>query len=148
MKRFIVLAMISAFLLTSVAGCADKAQSGAGLGALAGATVGALTAKNKVSGAAIGAGLGALLGYVVGNELDKHDKAQIGKVLEDQPSGKPMSWKNPDTGVQYEATPSTPYSKDEKVYRDVYIKANVDGQEKDMKAKAYRNPDGTWVLVQ
>ena len=148
MKRIIASLALATFLFSGVYGCADKAQSGAGVGALAGATVGALTAKNKLTGAAIGAGVGALFGYVIGNEMDKHDKAQIGKLLEDQPSGKPMAWKNPDTGVQYEATPSTPYSQDNKIYRDVYIKANVDGQEKDLKAKAYRNPDGTWVLVQ
>jgi len=148
MKRFIASAVLAAFLVGSLGACANKAQSGAGLGALTGATVGALTSKNKVSGAAIGAGIGLLLGYMVGNEMDKHDKEQIGKVLEEQPSGKPMAWKNPDTGTQYEATPSPAYMQNDKVYRDIYIKANVEGQEKDVKAKAYRNPDGTWVLVQ
>jgi surface antigen len=148
MKRIIASAVLAAFLASGVYGCADKAQSGAGLGALTGAAVGALTAKNKVSGAAIGAGIGALLGYAIGNEMDKYDRQQIGKALEDQPSGKPMAWKNPDTGTQYEATPGTPYSSNDKIYRDITIKANVDGQEKDVKAKAYRNPDGTWVLVQ
>ncbi|MDR3641838.1 MAG: glycine zipper domain-containing protein [Humidesulfovibrio sp.] len=147
MKRIIASAVLSAFLMASV-GCADKAQSGAGLGALAGATVGALTAKNKISGAAIGAGIGALLGYAIGNEMDKYDKEQINKTLETQPSGKPMAWKNPDNGTQYEATPSTPYSYNDKIYRDITIKANVNGEEKDVKAKAYRNADGTWVLVQ
>jgi surface antigen len=148
MKRMIASAVLATFLVGSLAGCADKAQSGAGLGALTGAAVGALTAKNKVSGAAIGAGLGALIGYAIGNEMDKHDKEMIGKTLETQPSGRPMTWKNPDNGTQYEATPSPAYIQNDKVYRDVYIKANVDGQEKDIKAKAYRNPDGTWVLVQ
>ena len=148
MKRFIASAIIATFLMGSVAGCADKAQTGAGVGTLAGATIGALTTKNKMTGAALGAGIGALIGYAIGNEMDKTDRAQIGRALEDHPSGKPMSWRNPDTGVSYEATPGTPYSQNDKIYRDVTIKANVDGQEKDMKAKAYRNADGTWVLVQ
>jgi len=148
MKRFIASALLLALLTGSLAGCADKAQSGAGLGALTGAAVGALTSKNKISGAAIGAGIGALLGYAIGNEMDKYDKEQINKTLETQPSGKPMAWKNPDNGTQYEATPGTPYSSNDKIYRDITIKANIDGNEKDVKAKAYRNPDGTWVLVQ
>jgi len=88
MKRFIASAVLLSFLVGSLAGCANKAQSGAGLGALTGATVGALTSKNKVSGAAIGAGIGLLLGYMVGNEMDKHDKEQINNALETQPSGK------------------------------------------------------------
>ena len=148
MKRLIASTILATFLMGSLAGCADKAQSGAGLGALTGAAVGALTSKNKVSGAAIGAGIGLLLGYMVGNEMDKHDKEQINKALETQPSGKPMAWKNPDNGTQYEATPSPAYVQNDKVYRDIYIKANVDGQEKDVKAKAYRQADGQWVLVQ
>jgi surface antigen len=148
MKRFIASAIIATFLLGSVYGCADKAQTGAGVGTLAGATIGALTTKNKMTGAAIGAGIGALLGYAIGNEMDKYDRGQIGKALEEQPTGKPLAWKNPDTGAHYEATPGTPYMQQDKIYRDVLIKANVDGQEKDVKAKAYRNPDGTWVLVQ
>lgn len=148
MKRIIASLTLAAVLFSGVYGCANKAQTGAGVGAMTGATIGALTAKNKISGAAIGAGIGLLLGYMVGNEMDKYDKEQINKTLESQPSGKPMTWKNPDSGVQYEATPTHAYMQNDKIYRDVYIKANVDGQEKDIKAKAYRNADGTWVLVQ
>lgn len=148
MKRFIASAAMIALLSGGLAGCADKAQSGAGVGAISGAAIGALTSKNKISGAAIGAGIGALLGYAIGNEMDKNDRAHIGRALEENPSGKPLAWKNPDNGAQYEATPGTPYSQDNKIYRDVYIKANIDGSERDVKAKAYRNPDGTWTLVQ
>lgn len=147
MKRIIASLVLGAFLFSFV-GCANKAQSGAGLGALAGATVGALTAKNKVSGAAIGAGIGLLLGYMVGNEMDKYDREQISNTLEHQPSGKPMAWQNPDNGNKYEATPSPAYVQNDKIYRDITIKANVNGQEKDVKAKAYRDSDGTWTLVQ
>ena len=148
MKRLIASVIIATFLLGSVAGCADKAQTGAGVGTLAGATIGALTAKNKALGAVIGAGIGGLIGYAIGNELDKNDRAQIGKALEEQPSGKPLAWKNPDTGASYEATPSHSYIQNDKIYRDIVIKSYVDGQEKDIKAKAYRSPDGTWTLVQ
>ncbi|MBU1039594.1 MAG: hypothetical protein KKF77_00660 [Proteobacteria bacterium] len=148
MKKLIVSLVITTFLVGSLAACADKAQTGAGVGTLAGATIGALTSKNKGLGAVIGAGIGGLIGYAIGNEMDKNDKAQIGKALEEQPSGKPLAWKNPDTGASYEATPGTPYMQQDKIYRDVTIKAYADGQERDVKAKAYRSPDGTWVLVQ
>ncbi len=148
MKRLIASVIIATFLLGSLAACADKAQTGAGVGTLAGATIGALTSKNKGLGAVIGAGIGGLIGYAIGNELDKNDRAQIGKALEEQPSGKPLAWKNPDTGASYEATPSHSYIQNDKIYRDIVIKSTVDGQEKDVKAKAYRSPDGTWTLVQ
>ncbi|MBA4358829.1 MAG: hypothetical protein C0405_14010 [Desulfovibrio sp.] len=148
MKKLIASAIIATFLLGSVSGCANKAQTGAGVGTMAGATIGALTFKNKLTGAALGAGIGALIGYAIGNEMDKTDRAQIGKALEEHPTGKPLAWKNPDTGAQYEATPSTPYMQSDKVYRDIHIKSVVDGQERDVKAKAYRSADGTWTLVQ
>ena len=115
MKRIIASVIIATFLLGSVAGCADKAQTGAGVGTLAGATIGALTSKNKGLGAVIGAGIGGLIGYAIGNEMDKNDKAQIGKALEEQPSGKPLAWRNPDTGSSYEATPGTPYMQQDKI---------------------------------
>ncbi|MEF2144777.1 MAG: glycine zipper domain-containing protein [Desulfovibrionaceae bacterium] len=135
-------------MLVFLAGCANKAQTGATSGALLGATVGALTAGNKVQGAAIGAGIGLLLGYVIGNEWDKHDQQQMNRTLETSPSGQTSTWRNPDTGAYYEATPTNSYYQDNRVYRDVEMKAVVDGKEETVHAKAYRNPDGTWQLVQ
>lgn len=135
-------------MLVFLAGCANKAQQGAATGGLLGATVGALTAGNKVQGAAIGAGLGILLGYVIGNEWDKYDSQRLNNTLETAPSGHTSTWKNPDTGAYYEATPQRAYYENDRVYRDVEMKAVIDGQEETVHAKAYRNPDGTWSLVQ
>ena len=145
MKRIVPLILIAALLLP---GCANRAQSGATGGALAGATIGALTAGNKVQGAAIGALAGLVLGYVIGNEWDKYDQQHVSNVLETSPSGQTTSWHNPDTNNYYEATPQPAYEKQGKLYRDVKLHGVVDGREETIKAKAYRNPDGTWTLVQ
>lgn len=143
MKRIIPL-LILCFMFVGY-GCANKAQSGAGIGALAGATIGALTFNNKASGAAIGAGIGALMGYVVGNEWDKYDEKQVSKTLENNPSGQVANWTNPDTGKSYSADPSPAYVKQGQVCRDVTI--TEDGGEKIM-AKACRDKDGVWRLQQ
>ncbi|HAS89975.1 MAG TPA: hypothetical protein DCS48_11825 [Desulfovibrio sp.] len=143
MKKLISLLIVCILFVAS--GCANKAQSGAGIGALAGATIGALTFNNKASGAAIGAGIGALMGYVVGNEWDKHDEQQVSKTLENSPSGQTSNWTNPDTGKSYSATPAPPYVKQGQVCRDVTI--TEDGGEKIM-AKACRDNDGVWRLQQ
>ncbi len=143
MKRVIPF-LILCFLFVS-SGCANKAQSGAGIGALAGATIGALTFKNKASGAAIGAGIGALMGYVVGNEWDKYDEKQVSKTLEDSPSGQTSTWTNPDTGKSYSAEPSPAYVKQGNVCRDVTI--TEDGGEQIL-AKACRDHEGVWRLQQ
>ena len=144
MKKLILVIMT----ITLLGACANKAQQGAGLGALAGATVGALTAGNKVQGAAIGAGAGLLLGYIIGNEMDKADQQQVAQTLENTPSGQTNSWHNPDTGNYYAATPQPAYEQDGRIYRDVEIESTVDGKKEIVHAKAYRNPDGTWQMVQ
>lgn len=147
MKKIILATLIVAML---AGGCAHKSKGRdyAVTGALLGATVGALTFNNKVSGAAIGAGAGLLLGYIVGNEMDKYDRQQVSSTLESTPSGQTTSWQNPDTGTYYQATPQSPYQEDGRVYRDVQIQTTVDGQPEVIHAKAYRNPDGSWQLVQ
>ena len=106
MRTVIAFAIMIAVL---TGGCAaNKAQNGALLGSLAGATVGALTFKNKISGAAIGAGTGLLVGYIAGNEMDKmdaYDQGRVADTLETTPSGHQTHWVNPDTRTYYEAVP-------------------------------------------
>lgn len=145
MKRILISLMLVAFLAAGY-GCANKAQSGAGVGALAGATIGALTFKNKLLGAAVGAGVGTMMGYIVGNEWDKHDEAKVQSTLESGRSGETSSWTNPDTGKSYTATPEHPYMAENKVYRDVVIRDAKDGDT--IKAKAWRDDKGVWHLKQ
>jgi len=145
MKHLVIAAVLTCFLAAGY-GCANKAQQGATVGGLAGATIGALTFKDKLLGAAVGAGVGVLMGYIVGNEWDKHDEAKLQKTLETNKSGQASSWKNPDTGASYTATPSRPYMAENKVYRDVVIRDAKDGHE--VMAKAWRDDQGVWHLKQ
>ncbi len=145
MKKFAISLLLLCFV-TAGFGCANKAQQGATMGGLAGATIGALTFKDKLLGAAVGAGVGVLMGYIVGNEWDKHDEKQIQQSLEKGKSGQTTTWQNPDSGKSYSATPSHPYMEDNKVYRDVVIKDDKDGDT--IMAKAWRDNNGTWHLKQ
>ncbi|MCJ2165688.1 MULTISPECIES: glycine zipper domain-containing protein [unclassified Pseudodesulfovibrio] len=150
MRTAIVLVM----MISLLTGCqTTQAQNGAALGTLAGATLGALTFKNKISGAAIGAGAGMLVGYIAGNEMDKYDaydERQIHNTLETAPSGHATRWVNPDSHVQYQAIPEPPRQYGNgRVERDVTLKARMaDGSTQTVYAKAYRQPDGSWQLVQ
>ena len=138
-------------MLSLLAGCqTTQAGNAATLGTLAGATLGALTFKNKISGAAIGAGAGLLAGYIVGNEMEKSDQRQIANTLETVPSGQASQWVNPDTRTQYQAIPEPPRQyRDGRVERDVTLKARMaDGSTRTVYAKAYRQPDGSWQMVQ
>ena len=145
MGRTLVAVLILGYLTVGL-GCANKAQQGAGVGALAGATIGALTFNNKLTGAAVGAGVGLLMGYIVGNEWDKHDEAQVQRSLEKNPSGQTSTWTNPYTQQRYSATPGDPYMEDGRVYRDVVIRDDKDGEK--FMAKAWRDDNGVWHLKQ
>lgn len=147
MRTLIALAL----MISLMAGCqTTSAQNGAVLGTLTGATIGALTAKNKVSGAAIGGGAGLLVGYIIGNEMDKSDQQQVSNTLESVPSGQTARWTNPDTNTYYEATPQPARQYDNgRVERDVTLRARMaNGEYETVYAKAYRQPDGSWQLVQ
>lgn len=75
MRHALVLCGLSAALLAS--GCADMSSTqrhtatGAGIGALGGAAVGAITGGNAGTGAVIGAGVGALGGYIWSQRMER-----------------------------------------------------------------------------
>ncbi len=71
-KSLIIIVFVSTALLF-VASCENAGQTGAGLGALAGAGIGQAIGRNTES-TLIGAGIGAAGGYIVGNEKDKKDE--------------------------------------------------------------------------
>lgn len=141
-----ITAVILVCFLFSGLGCANKAQEGATVGGLAGATIGALTFKNKLLGAAVGAGVGVMMGYIVGNEWEKYDEQKVQHTLEKGKTGETAAWKNPDTGKEYTATPQHPYMENNRVYRDVVIKDASDGDT--VMAKAWRDDKGVWHLKQ
>ncbi|GAB7023663.1 glycine zipper domain-containing protein [Salidesulfovibrio brasiliensis] len=145
MNRFAITTFLIVSLMTAT-GCANRAQQGAGIGALAGSTIGALTFKDKALGAAVGAGVGMMMGYIVGNEWDKADEQRVQQTLEHTRSDQTNTWTNPDTGNAYSATPTPPYMQDNRLYRDVTIKDEKTG--KSIVAKAWRDENGVWHLKQ
>ena len=60
-------------LVAYMAGCETKSQTGAAVGAGAGALTGQAIGRNT-EGTLIGAGVGAVGGYIIGNEMDKSDE--------------------------------------------------------------------------
>lgn len=146
MQRVALIVTLSCFLIAGFGCASNKAQEGATVGGLAGATIGALTFKDKMLGAAVGAGVGVLMGYIVGNEWDKSDEEKLQSTLETNKSGETSSWTNPDTGESYSATPDHPYMEDQRVYRDVVIKDEKEGHT--IMAKAWRDDNGVWHLKQ
>ncbi len=147
----VFLCLLTVFWLALFSACGNKAQQGSVVGGLTGALVGSHLGpedeRHRLENALIGTGIGALLGYAVGNELDKYDRAQIGRTLEYTPSYQTSEWVNPDTKSRFQATPRPAYKSQGRICRNIMIEAWVDGQKENVQARACRRPDGQWELV-
>jgi len=92
--------LVSSCATTDGSGTGTKTQSGAGIGAIAGALLGAAVSKDKTKGALIGAAAGALVGAGIGRYLDEQDKQKLAASTQQTiTTGTAQSWTNPETGV-------------------------------------------------
>ncbi len=145
-KKIVALVLILG-LLTS--GCATKTESGAGIGALAGAAIGSQfgPADRRLEGAILGAFVGAVMGSLIGHEMDRQDYEQLSQVYESGRSDVPTSWVNPDTGSKFEVTPKAAYkSRRGKPCREARIDAVINGKPETVVTTACRARDGMWEL--
>ncbi|MBF0178330.1 MAG: hypothetical protein HQL63_16025 [Magnetococcales bacterium] len=135
-------------LALPLGGCANNAQTGAGVGALSGALAGSLLgpSKNKEAYAVYGGLIGGALGYAVGNEMDKQDLRRLSDTLDRTPSQQTTRWINPDTGKEFAVTPQLPHSYGNTVCRQAEIASVIDGRRETVVTNACRLPDGRWEL--
>lgn len=95
--------LAGSLLLSSCAqtgGTPSKTQKGAGIGAIAGAILGASVSDDKKKGAVLGALLGGIAGAGIGRFLDEKDKQRLATSTEQTiVTGNAQSWNNPETGV-------------------------------------------------
>jgi surface antigen len=141
-----ILLLLAAALLNQ--GCVEnRAQAGAGVGALGGGLVGSLVgpAKNRGQNALIGAAVGGLAGYAVGNEMDKQDRQRVNQAYERTPDHQPVAWTNPNNGHQYTVIPrSTTQNAGGQPCRQAEIESIIDGRRETVVKMACRRPDGAW----
>ena len=139
--------MAAAFSILLLSSCmSNKAQMGGVGGAAAGAIAGQAIGKNT-GATLIGAAVGGMLGYAIGNEMDKYDQQQLSQAYETAPSGKSISWTNPDNRNQYQVTPQPAYtSPDNRVCRTAEINAVIDGRPERTHSTACRDNYGNWEL--
>ena len=149
-RMLLVLVLAGSFVL---AGCETKEDTGAVVGAIAGGVVGNQFGKGggRVAGTMVGAVLGGILGSEVGRKLDARDRELASRAEYDAwergPSGRPVRWRNPETGRYGEITPDKPYRRGTADCRDYTHKVYIDGTPQAMRGTACRNPDGTWTNV-
>ncbi len=137
--------------VTVLAGCIPVNNESVGMvaGGVAGGLLGSQIGggSGQVAAAATGAFVGAVLGGKIGQYMDKQDQLEIQRALENSPTGKSVSWKNPDTGNRYRVTPTRTYYRDEQPCREYTTYANIGGKQEQIYGKACRKADGSWQVV-
>ncbi|WP_200341345.1 RT0821/Lpp0805 family surface protein [Rhodovibrio sodomensis] len=141
----------------TTAGCAQYpgaskvggAAVGGAAGGLLGSMVGGGTGRLVATG--VGAVLGAGVGMLIAEDMTRHDKKEhveaTGKALEDNPSGEPATWSNPDSGNSGKVVPTKTYRENGRYCREYQTEVTVGGEKEQGYGKACRQPDGDWKIV-
>lgn len=130
----------------TVSGCANKAQTGSGVGALGGGLLGSLLgpSKNEEQNALIGATIGGVFGYMLGNEMDKADQKWVNQTYEYNRDHQTSRWVNPNSGNQYAVTPRFTTVRGGRYCRQAEIQSIIDGRQEIVVKMACRRADGRW----
>lgn len=133
-----------------LAGCAanqgQKESAGLLIGGALGGLLGSQVKNSDIRTAAIIAGTlaGAAIGGAIGQSMDATDRMMVGQTLEGVRTGVPTAWHNPDTGVDYQVTPTRTFESASGPCRDYTVDAIIDGRRETVHGTACRQPDGTW----
>jgi len=149
------LAALAAVLAISVtaAGCANNAQTGTAIGAVAGGIIGNQVGDGfgRAVATATGAFVGGIVGHAIGKSMDDQDRyfAQEAEfaALERGRSGEPVEWRNPDSGLYGRVTPRRTFEDRGRDCREFEHTVYIDGLPETMVGTACRNGDGTWTNV-
>ena len=148
--------LISLLLAAGVAlpGCATyqgpQEQAGMVIGGVLGGVLGRQIGAGTGRDAAIIAGAlaGAAIGGAVGRTMDDMDRLKTAQTLESVRTGVSTAWVNPDTGVQYQVTPTRTYETTVGPCREYTIDAMIGGRIEQVYGTACRQPDGSWRVIE
>lgn len=129
-------------------GTCSREAVGAILGGAVGAAVGSRVGahEDRQLATVTGAVIGVLVGRSIGRSMDDADQACTGQVLERASDRQSVMWRNPDTRVQYQVTPTRTYQRDGRYCREYTTNATVGGSRQTLYGTACRNADGSWQM--
>jgi surface antigen len=138
--------LVAALALAACETPPTKEQKGTAAGAVIGGVVGSTIGGGTGRTVAIVAGTlaGGVLGKHIGRKMDEADRLKAAQALETLPTGKSTAWRNPDSGAQYNMTPTRTYQAKGQDCRDYTIDSTVDGKPEKLQGTACRQADGTW----
>jgi surface antigen len=136
--------------LIALAGCAGQGpreQSGMVIGGTLGGLLGALADKDLAPVAIVAGTLfGAALGGSIGKSMDDTDRLKAAQSLETVRTGVPSTWRNPDTGVDYQFTPTKTIETPSGPCREYTMDAVIGGKKETVYGTACRQSDGSWKI--
>jgi len=126
-----------------------RENTGQVLGGVAGGVLGSRFGQGSGKVAAVVAGtlIGAYIGGRIGREMDENDRYRANQALERAPTNETVRWHNPDTGYEYEVTPTRTYETASGPCREYVTKAYIGGKKEEVYGTACRQPDGSWKTV-
>lgn len=151
-KRLLLASLLAGAL--GLAGCATNQgpneQAGMVIGGVLGGVLGHQVGggHGRTAATIIGTIAGAAIGGNVGRSMDDNDRMKAAAALETTRTGVTSTWHNPDTGYDYDFTPTKTYETDSGPCREYTMDAEIGGKTQQVYGTACRQPDGSWAIVQ
>lgn len=135
----------------AVSGCSQaptKQDQGVMIGAVAGGLLGSRFGHGggRALATMVGAMAGAAIGGSIGQSMDQQDRINTSMALENVRTGVSTTWTNPDSGNQYEVTPTRTYETDDGPCREYTMEATIGGKKEEVYGTACRQADGSWKI--
>ncbi len=142
--------LVAGALLAGCTAGAPREEAGMVIGGTLGGLLGAQVGQGRGQTAAVIAGTlaGAAVGGAVGRSMDETDRLKAARSLEGVRTGVPTAWRNPDTGVDYQFTPTRTYETRTGPCREYEVDARIEGRTQTAYGTACRQPDGSWRITQ
>ncbi len=131
-------------------GTCNREAVGSILGGVVGGVIGSEVGRhndNQALGTVAGTVIGVLVGRQIGRNMDRTDQQCTGQALERAENGQTITWRNPDTGVRFQVTPSGAFQQGDRYCRDYKTRADNGGTVQNTSGTACRAADGTWQLA-
>lgn len=125
-----------------------REQTGAVIGGAAGGAIGSQIGggRGQIAATIAGTLAGAAIGGAIGRTMDEVDRMRVQQTLETAPDNEKRTWRNPNTGHEYEATPRRTYERDGQPCREYEVLATIDGEPEKITGTACRDVYGNWVM--
>lgn len=144
----VLLLSVVLFCTACATGGGPNEEAGMVIGGVLGGMLGAQVDSDDrdVRNIAIIAGTlaGSAIGGSIGRSMDDTDRLRTGQTLETVRTGVSSSWRNPDTGVAYQVTPTRTFDRGTGPCREYSVTALIGGSEEEVTGIACRQADGSW----